>query len=270
MILLHNEKTAISFMTRRETKEVGINTKKAEDFGNGQLLYKFNTNEERDVYTHNICHFAGIHTDGHCWYRISRMSDTSAKMFHDAVKILERQDEEIQNPEEYEYTIVFRTSDPERISFNETIKFQVSLLNIISRDDLEDSDDDDDDDADIFDMAFGDDEENDEDDEELQQAYDQIASEIESMKTFIVEFTTFENMYRYCRAIGLKKTNVYRCQDKFCIEIPSGKKKDRTDNFDKYGMCAFEYEGKIDDMVRRAFVLEHGELASSGWEPLAS
>lgn len=260
-------------MTRTETKEVGINTKKAEDFGNGQILYKFNTKEERDVYTHNICHYAGIHTDGHCWYRISKMSDTYARMFHDAVKILEKHDEEIENPEEYEYTIVFRTSDPERISFDETIKFQVSLLNIISRDELEDSDDDDEDDdedMEIVDMAFGDDEENDEDDEERQQAYDQIASEIESMKTFIVEFTAFENMYRYCRAIGLKKTNVYRCQDKFCIEIPSGKKKDRTDNFDKYGMCAFEYEGNIDDMVRRAFVLEHGELASTGWEPFAS
>ena len=247
-------------MTRQETKEVGINTKKVEDFGNGQLLYNFNTEEERDVYTHNICHYAGIHTDGHCWYRISRMSDTYARMFHDAVKILKNQDEEIENPEEYEYTVVFRTSNPEHIPFDETIKFNVSLLKIISRDDLEDSNDDVDDD---------DDENNDEDDENC--SGNMIRSQQKSnQKTFMVEFATFENMYRYCRAIGLKKTNVYRCQNKFCIEIPSGKKKDRTDNFDRYGMCALEYDGEIDDMVRKAFVLEHGELASTGWEPFAS
>lgn len=271
MILLYNDKTAVSFFTRKETKEVGINTKKAQDHGNGQLVYNFYSKEEMDVYMHNICNFTGIHADGHCWYSISRMSDTYTQIFHDAVKILENQDIEIENPDEYEYTLVFRTSNPDRLPFNETINFQVALLNIISRDELEDLDDDDDDDDDedveIVDMTG---EIAEEDDEELEQRYNQIAAEIESMKTFLVEFDTFENMYRYCRVLGLRKTNVYRCQNRFCIEIPSGKKKDRVDNYDRYGMCACEYEGEIDDIERRAFVLEHGELASQNWNPLAS
>lgn len=271
MILLYNDKTAVSFFTRKETRAVGINTKKGRDFGNGQLVYNFYSKEEMDVYMHNICNFTGIHTDGHCWYRISRMSDTYAEIFRDAVKILENQDVELENPDEYEYTLVFRASNPNHLPFTETIKFQVSLLNIVSRDDLEDFDDDDDDDDDedveIVDMTG---EIAEDDDEEFERNYNQLVSEIESMKTFVIEFDTFENMYRYCQVLGLSKTNVYRCQNRFCIEIPSGKKKDRTDNYDRYGMCACEYEGEIDDAERRAFVLEHGELASENWNPLAS
>lgn len=250
MILLHNENTAIAFLTRRECGLIGVDIKNGQNTGNGCILYNFLTDQKRELYIHKLCHVTGIsERTQQYWFHITGIYGSYQKMLLDISDMLTEHDRKIADLEEYKYVFKLYNTDPALTVPQTEERFHITVLGIALKKESSEN-------TNQYSERLPVDEKN-----------DDTPLAVGLMRTLLIEFNTFDRMYQFCLAMKLQKVNVYRCQKKFYLEISAGRKKEQDDKYHKYAHIVSEYDGKIATAVRRAYILEHGERIARAWHP---